>query len=224
MVCGLATTGWRLTGEKIAELKVQASNLGPDDTMVLYGLDNSSFVTTDADMQSGPPFRGRDGRFHAHGRLDVISGYSLDRLLDMLEELMVACQGKLLLIVAPMPRYWLPCYDKMEVSLPTAADQDKRDLGNLRRAIIGRVMKLKASRWVHLFNPLEALNLGDCVADIEQVMKDSCHLLPACYRVLAEDLVRCWEESRASKRAAEMSTEGKSKAARTYKAAPRRGY
>jgi hypothetical protein len=142
---------------------------------------------------------------------------------------MVACQGKLLLIVAPMPRYWLSCCDKMEgVSLPSAADQDRRrllrDLGNLRRAIIGRVMKLKASRWVHLFNPLEALNLDDCVADIEQVMKDSCHLLPACYRVLAEDVVRYWEESKASKRSAEMPMESRSKVARIYKAAPRRGH
>jgi hypothetical protein len=49
----------------------------------------------------------------------------------------------------------------MEVKLPSAADQDRRrllrDLGNLRRAIIGRVMKLKASRWVHLFNPRKLL-------------------------------------------------------------------
>jgi hypothetical protein len=125
-----------------------------------------------------------------------------------------------------MPRFWIPCCDKLQVHATAELDQDRkrllRDICNLRRAIIGRVMKLRASRWVHLFNPLESLNLGECVADIEQVMQDSYHLLPACYRVLAEDMVRYVEERRTSKRTAERSTEQKSKQARNFKTAPRR--
>ncbi len=63
---------------------------------------------------------------------------------------------------------------------------------------------------------------SECVADIEQVMQDNYHLLPACYRVLAEDMVRYVEERRTSKRTAERSTEQKSKQARNFKTAPRR--
>jgi hypothetical protein len=82
-------------------------------------------------------------------------------------------------------------------------------------------MKLRASRWVHLFNLLESLNLGECVTDIEQVMKDSCHLLPRpateCWR---RTVTRYWVDKRTSKRAAEM-TDTRAKQSRTHKAARR---
>jgi hypothetical protein len=45
---------------------------------VLYGIGNVCFVSVDDDMRSGPPFRGRDGKFHSHGTLEVVSGVLFD--------------------------------------------------------------------------------------------------------------------------------------------------
>jgi hypothetical protein len=61
-------------------------------------------------------------------------------------------------------------------------------------------MRLKASKMVHLLNPLEVLNVANSVADIESVMLDQVHLLSGCYDMLADEAVRVVEGWKAGKR------------------------
>jgi hypothetical protein len=57
-------------------------------------------------------------------------------------------------------------------------------------------MRLKASKTVHLLNPLEVLNVANSVADIESVMLDQVHLLSGatiCWRTRQSGL---WRDGR----------------------------
>ena len=69
--------------------------------VVLYGIDNICFVSVDEDMRSGPPYRGKDGKFHAHGTLEVVSGVLFD-ILSYLKDVVSACLGRKLVIVTPI--------------------------------------------------------------------------------------------------------------------------
>jgi len=201
----LAKPGWRLTMERVDELKVKLSTLCTEEVCVLYGLDNACFLSVGEDMHSGPPFIGRDGAYHAHGRLEVLSGYHLDRLLENLEGVMLAWTGKLLLIVLPIPRYWIPCCKvKSTGNTEEAKLSLLNDLGNFRRKVAGIIARLKVGDSVKLVDPLEVLRLGKSIPDIEQVMADSYHLLPACYDMLAEKVDSLSVGWSAGKRRAEL--------------------
>ena len=85
---------------------------------------------------------------------------------------------------------------------------------------MGLIMKLKASKTVHLLNPLEVLNVANSVADIKSVMLDQVHLLSGCYDMLADEAVRVVEGWKAGKRFPEDSGHQNSK---RFKSGPRSG-
>ncbi len=144
------------------------------------------------DMRSGPPFRGRDGSFHSHGTLEVVSGFLLDRILTLLKDDVSSCCGRYLVIVTPMPRYWIPCCPKGKQLDDVERDSDKRrllrELNRLRAAISGMVARLRRTDSVQVINPLEALGLHNDLQAIEQVMNGPTHLGTASYRMLADSI------------------------------------
>jgi hypothetical protein len=148
-VTSLAMPGWRLAGGQVAELCKKIEAMKDGTVVVLYGLGNSVFVTVDDDMRSGPPYRGRDGNHHAHGKLEIVSGSLMDRSMGFLKEIIMSCKGKELIVVTPMPRFWLPCCAEFSRLAGTGFDADKarllKEIGKLRRAILSLIMRLHMS-------------------------------------------------------------------------------
>ncbi len=91
---------------------------------------------------------------------------------------------------------------QLMIQAQTHEDKERllRELGKFRRALLGLIMRLKASKTVHLLNPLEVLNVANSVADIESVMLDQVHLLSGCYEMLADEAVQVVERWKAGKR------------------------
>jgi hypothetical protein len=217
-----ATPGWRLTGQNAKVLAEKVESMGEQDVLVLYGLDSSCFVEMDeSTFRCGPPRKGKDGRYHLRGKLTVVTGMQLDSLLDYLAVVLKACKNRQVIIVTPIPRLWLQCCLKHSQS-QTLEDKERllRELGKFRRALMGLVMKLKASKTVHLLNPLEVLNVASSVADIESVMLDQVHLLSGCYDMLADEAVRIVEGWKAGKRFPDDSGHQNQK---RFKSGPRSG-
>jgi hypothetical protein len=194
VVDSLAVPGWRLTPDNVKKLIDSISAAEEGSVFVLYGIGNSCFVSVDDDMRSGPPFRGRDGKFHSHGTLEVVSGFLLDRILTLLKDVVSSCNGRFLVIVTPMPRYWIPCCPKGKQLDEAGSDSDKRrllrELSRLRAAISGMVARLRRTDNVQVINPLESLGLHDDLQAIEQVMIGPTHLVTASYKVLADSIVK----------------------------------
>jgi hypothetical protein len=153
----LAVPGWRLTPETVKKLVDSISASEEGSVFVLYGIGNSCFVSVDEDMRSGPPFRGRDGSFHSHGTLEVVSGFLLDRILTLLKDIVSSCCGRYLVIVTPMPRYWIPCCPKGKQLDDVERDSDKRrllrELNRLRAAISGMVARLRRTDSKNVLRP-----------------------------------------------------------------------
>jgi hypothetical protein len=199
-----ATPGWRLTGQNAKVLAEKVGKMGEQDVLVLYGLDSSCFVEMDeSTLRCGPPKKGKDGKYHLRGKLTVITGMQLDSLLDYLAEVLKACKARQVIIVTPVPRFWLQCCLKhSRAGNQTLEDKERllRELGKLRRALTGLIMKLKVSKMVHLLNPLQVLNVAESVTDIESVMLDQVHLLSGCYGMIADETVRVVDEWKDGKR------------------------
>jgi hypothetical protein len=89
-----------------------------------------------------------------------------------------------------------------QVGNQTLEDKERllRELGKLRRALTGLIMKLKVSKMVHLLNPLQVLNVAESVTNIESVMLDQVHLLSGCYGMIADETVRVVERWKDGKR------------------------
>ncbi len=108
-VTNLAKPGWRITAASVEELVARLRDEGGSDVLVLHGLDANLFVSVDDDMTSKPPFRGRDGKFHSHGRLEVVSGYHLEKILENIGLLLDGCSGRRIILIMPIPRFWVAC-------------------------------------------------------------------------------------------------------------------
>jgi hypothetical protein len=174
-------------------------------------------------FRCGPPKKGKDGRYHLRGKLTVITGMQLDSLLEYLAVVLKACKSRQVIIVTPVPRFWLQCCLKHSQSGNQIQEDKERllmELGKFRRALLGLIMKLKVSKTVHLLNPLEVLNVADSVTDIEFVMLDQVHLLSGCYEMLADEAVRVVEGWKAGKRFPDDSGHQDSK---WFKPGPRAG-
>jgi hypothetical protein len=214
----LAVPGWRLTPENVKKLVDSISASEEGSVFVLYGIGNSCFVSVDEDMRSGPPFRGRDGKFHSHGTLEVVSGFLLDRILTLLKDVVSSCIGRHLVIVTPMPRYWIPCCPKGRQLDEAGSDTEKRrllrELGRLRTAISGMVARLRRTDNVLVINPLEALGLHEDLQAIEQVMIGPTHLVTAGYRMLADSIVKKVLAAKQGKRKGDMTHAGSSNSKR----------
>ena len=153
----IAAPGWRLASNTVRKLIDSIAILEENVVVVLYGIDNICFVSVDEDMRSGPPYRGKDGKFHAHGTLEVVSGVLFDRILTLLKDVVSACKGRKLILILPFPRYWIPCCEKGRKLDSLESDSEKRrllkDLGRLRSAISGMVARLHATGWVDIIVP-----------------------------------------------------------------------
>jgi hypothetical protein len=189
----VAVPGWKLGSNTVGKLIETITASDENTVFVLYGIGNVCFVSVDDDMRSGPPFRGRDGKFHSHGTLEVVSGVLFDRILTLLKDVVSACKGRKLILVLPMPRYWIPCCEKGRRMDRVESDSEKRrllkDLGRLRSAILGMVARLQANGDVEVINPLDALGVGEELLAIEQAMNGPVHLTTAGYIMLAKAVI-----------------------------------
>jgi hypothetical protein len=122
----VAVPGWKLASNTVSKLIETITASDENTVFVLYGIGNACFVSVDDDMRSGPPFRGRDGKFHAHGTLEVVSGVLFDRILNLLKDVVSACNGRKLILILPMPRYWIPCCVKGRRLDNVESDTEKR--------------------------------------------------------------------------------------------------
>jgi hypothetical protein len=132
----------------------------------------------------------------------VVTGMQLDSPMDYLAVVLKACKSRQVVIVTPIPRFWLQCRLKhSQAGNQTQEDKERllREQGKLRRALLGLIMKLKVSKTVHLLNPLEVLNVADSLTDIESLMLDQVHLLSGCYSMLADEAVWVVEGWKAGK-------------------------
>jgi hypothetical protein len=89
----VAVPGWKMASSRVKKLIETISAADENTIFVLYGIGNVCFVSVDEDMRSGPPFRGRDGKFHAHGTLEVVSGVLFDWILTLLKDVVSAWKG-----------------------------------------------------------------------------------------------------------------------------------
>jgi hypothetical protein len=178
----IAAPGWRLASNTVSKLVDSIASLEENVVVVLYGIDNICFVLVDEDMRSGPPYRGKDGKFHAHGTLEVVSGVLFDRILALLKDVVSACPGKKLVIVTPMPRFWIPCCEKGRKLDSLENDSDKRRPG--------MVARLHATDRVEVINPMEAMGVSGDLQAIEQMMNGPAHLISSGYKLLAEAVIK----------------------------------
>jgi hypothetical protein len=125
----------------------------------------------------------------------------LDSLLDCLTLVLEACKGRQVILVTPVPRFWLQCCQKHS-HLQKQEDKERllKELGKFRRALMGLIMRLKVSKTLHLLNPLEVLNVAGSVTDIESVMMDQVHLLSGCYGMIGDEAGQIVEGWKAGKR------------------------
>ena len=211
----LAKPTWRLTGGTAAELAEGLDSVEEDKVLILYGLDNSAFVGVEKSMRSGPPRKGKDGKFHLKGKVAVASGLQMDQMLKDVETVLGGCKNRQVIILTPMPRYWIACCEKHR---ETYSEEEKekllKDLGKFRRQIISIAMRLRISKQVHVVNPLEMLGVRDSPTGIMQLMSDSVHMEDDCYDMLAEEMKKLVAGWKACKRRAERSSEPASKRAR----------
>jgi hypothetical protein len=228
-VTNLARPGWRITAATVDELVVRLRDVGGGDILVLHGLDANLFVWVDEDMSSRPPFKGRDGKYHSHGRLEVVSGYHLEKILDNIALLIDGCCGRRIILVMPIPRFWIACCAQARTASAEDTDADRRrllrELGRFKRAVSNLISRKKMDEKVKIVSPLEVIGVKDDLNSIEQVMLDPVHLLPACYGMVAEEIVRVLESWRDNKRKSTTPAGGSSKKARlpTYGAGGSKG-
>jgi hypothetical protein len=205
-VTNLAKPGWRITAASVEELVARLRDEGGSDVLVLHGLDANLFVSVDDDMTSKPPFRGRDGKFHSHGRLEVVSGYHLEKILENIGLLLDGCSGRRIILIMPIPRFWVACCAQARLASAEEMEADRRrllkELGRFRRAVCNLVSRKKMEEKVKTINPLEAIGVKDDLCAIEQVMLDTVHMLPPCYGMVAEEVMRMMEAWSDSKRKA----------------------
>jgi hypothetical protein len=205
-VTNLARPGWKLTAATVEELVVRLREVGSGDILVLHGLDANLFVSVDDDMSSKAPFKGRDGKFHSHGRLEVVSGYHLEKILDNIALLIDGCRGRRIILIMPVPRFWIACCAMARsASLEeTEADMRRllRELGRFKRAVSNLISRKKMDEKVKIVSPLDAIGVKDDLTSIEQVMLDQVHLLPPCYGMVADEIRRLLESWRDNKRKA----------------------
>jgi hypothetical protein len=157
----VAVPGRKMASNTVGKL---IETITASDENTVFGIGNICFASVDEDMRSGPPFSGRDGKFHAHGTLEVVSGVLFDRIFTLLKDVVSACKGRKLVLILPMPRYWIPCCEKGRRLDSLESDAEKRhllkDLGRLRSAISGMVARLHANGNVDVVNPLEGSGRG----------------------------------------------------------------
>jgi hypothetical protein len=226
-VTNLARPGWKLTAATVEELVVRLREVGSGDILVLHGLDANLFVSVDEDMSSRPPFKGRDGKFHSHGRLEVVSGYHLEKILDNIALLIDGCCGRRIILVMPVPRFWIACCALARAASMEETEADRkrllRELGRFKRAVSNLISRKKMDEKVKLVSPLDAIGVKDDLASIEQVMLDQVHLLPPCYGMVADEIRKLLESWRDNKRKATTPASNTSKKARTQPPGGARG-
>jgi hypothetical protein len=226
-VTNLARPGWKLTAATVEELVVRLREVGSGDILVLHGLDANLFVSVDEDMSSRPPFKGRDGKFHSHGRLEVVSGYHLEKILENIALLIDGCCGRRIILVMPVPRFWIACCALARAASMEETEADRkrllRELGRFKRAVSNLISRKKMDEKVKLVSPLDAIGVKDDLASIEQVMLDQVHLLPPCYGMVADEIRKLLESWRDNKRKATTPASNTSKKARTQPPGGMRG-
>jgi len=209
-VTNLARPGWKLTAATVEELVDRLKEVGSGDILVLHGLDANLFVSVDEDMSSRPPFKGRDGKFHSHGRLEVVSGYHLEKILDNIALLIDGCCGRRLILVMPVPRFWIACCAQARSASTEETDADRRrllkELGRFKRAVTNLISRKKMDEKVKVISPLDVIGVKDDLTSIEQIMLDTVHLLPPCYGMVADEIRRVLESWRDNKRKAPAPT------------------
>jgi hypothetical protein len=68
-----------------------------------------------------------------------------------------------------------------------------RELGRFKRAVSNLISRKKMDEKVKIISPLEAKEVKEDLNSIEQVMLDPVHLLPPCYGMMAEEIMRVLE-------------------------------
>jgi hypothetical protein len=226
IICS-ATPNWRLTSESAIELAGRAGLMKEGEVLILYGLDSTCFLDVELDMRSGPPKKGKDGRYHLRGTLTVVTGLQLDQMMQNLETILRHCGNRQVVIVTPMPRFWIPCCHKHTRGKAANVEADRsrqlRELSRFRRTVLNLIYKLRLTKSVHMLNPLDALGAGENIAEIENLMLDQVHVLGACYGMLAEKILKLTAEWSSNKRRRERGGEPDSKIARTSSSRGGRG-
>jgi hypothetical protein len=100
-----------------------------------------------------------------------------------------------------------------------------RELGRFKRAVSNLISRKKMDEKVKIISPLEAKEVKEDLNSIEQVMLDPVHLLPPCYGMMAEEIMRVLESWKDNKRKATTPAGSTSKKARlpTYGAGGAKG-
>jgi hypothetical protein len=164
-VTNLARPGWRITAATVNELVARLREVGGGDILVLHGLDANLFVSVDEDMSSRPPFKGRDGKYHSHGRLEVVSGYHLEKILDNIALLIDGCCGRRIILVMPIPRFWIACCAQARTASAEDTDADRRrllrELGRFKRAVSNLISRKKMDEKVKIVSPLDVIGVKE---------------------------------------------------------------
>lgn len=107
-VANLATPGWIPTKENLAKAAefCEKFNLTKRDKVILDLWSNSSYMGSDEVGLPSKAYRcDRDGRYHLMGPLQTAPQQVFKNLVNDATDLVAACGGALVVLVAPFPRY-----------------------------------------------------------------------------------------------------------------------
>jgi hypothetical protein len=114
----IATGGWKLSKENVdkllPDLKDLLATLPPDTPVVIFCLDNTSFLglNEDGSMNAISRCVEEDDGFHVRGALVVAPEKAMKYFLEQLKRIMLECGSHPVFVLTPWPRFVRqPCCD-----------------------------------------------------------------------------------------------------------------
>ena len=191
--------GWNLSIEGDVEKALEGLRV-PEvekDILVFYCLDNSSVFSMDrAGGSSLPKKVGK--AYHIEGRLVVVTGFTLEMLVESMLKIVKAARPALTIIVTPMPRYLEPCCGphrgkKTEAEMVVDQERIMKSVRNMKREV-NQLLGRAHARNMIVVSPMEILGVKDEVERIKEVMRDGVHLSEESLDILVDSLLKKAEE------------------------------
>ena len=181
----LTTGGWKPTKAGVSALVEDMGKLTiVPDTVVIFGLDNSSFFVLGEDGTLTLPAKGPGGRYHVEGELRVASKEQAKNLIKTIKPLFAVFPGSTKVLVTPLPRYCaVPCCNDAAHLIGRGAKMTERiqgELSQMRRTIRSELYMEKVGQ-VRILDPAivgEVLEANSYL--------DGTHLTGDWYNSLAE--------------------------------------
>jgi hypothetical protein len=227
-VTDISVRGWRLTEaaveEKARELKELVASTDEKRTTVVYQLyDNVSFMVKKADGTRSLPSKGRDGRYHVEGRLEIANMEEVKKMVSNSVPLLRAGGHCRKVILTPTGRYkYNPCCNIRERNYVRWMEERLTELRGTVRDYV-RMRNIKRATVIEMGQLLTPTAGQSGYLHEEEVWgEDPVHLTAKGYSMAAAGLESLIYEKRGEERAAEEKGEQRPAKKPRYDAAEHR--